>query len=58
MKKDYFWILSAVFLIIIANIIEPNALLRIALFANAIIIIIDIIKTIRSNYYGREKEKN
>lgn len=47
MKKSFFWFISLGFLLVLANMIGLNIPLRIAICANAVVLIIDIIKSIR-----------
>lgn len=54
MKNSIFWFVSLGFLLIIANVIGLTVPLRVAIFANACVFIIDIIKTIRRWYNDRK----
>lgn len=51
-----FWFVTLCFLLIVANNIEMNIFLRIAIGANAILILLDIIKQIRGFRNGRRQE--
>lgn len=58
MKKNNFWTISLCVLLILAVNIGLNAPLRIAIAANAIIIIFDIAKDVWRFNDERRKEKN
>ena len=56
MKKNYFWIMSALTLIIISAAKGLNPFLRVALLASSLVLIIDIIKRIGGIRRGRNKK--
>lgn len=58
MRKNDFWVVSLIALIIFSAVIGLNPFLRIALTANAVIVLIDVINQIRRIKNGRAKEKN
>lgn len=58
MHKNDFWVISLIALIVISAVIGLNLPLRIALTANAVIVLIDVINRIRRIKNGRSKEEN
>lgn len=52
-----FWFVTLCFFLIIANNTGMNLFLRIAICANAIVILLDIIKQIREIRNGRNQEE-
>lgn len=58
MRKNDFWVISLIALIVISAVVGLNLPLRIALTANAVIVLIDVINRIRRIKNGRSKEEN
>lgn len=58
MRKNDFWVISLVALIVLSTCIGLSLPLRIALTANAVIVLIDVINRIRRIKNGRGKEEN
>lgn len=58
MHKNDFWVISLIALIVISAVVGLNLPLRIALTANAVIVLIDVINRIRRIKNGRSKEEN
>ncbi len=58
MGKSSFWLITLCVLLILSSILEPSIPLRIAIGANAIIIIINLINKVREEYSERFKKKN
>lgn len=54
-NKNVFWLITLCFLLILANSIGLNIPLKIALGANSVIILIDVIKTIVRWHNERKK---
>ena len=53
-----FWFVSLCALLIILSVIGPSVPLRIAIAANAVLILMDVILQVRRFCNGRKKEKN
>lgn len=58
MRKNDFWVISLIALIVISAVVGLNLPLRIALTANAVVVLIDVINRIRRIKNGRSKEEN
>lgn len=58
MRKNDFWVISLIALTVISAVVGLNLPLRIALTANAVIVLIDVINRIRRIKNGRSKEEN
>lgn len=58
MRKNDFWVISLVALIVLSACIGLSLPLRIALAVNAVIVLIDVINRIRRIKNGRGKEEN
>lgn len=58
MRKNDFWLISLIALMVISACVGLNLPLRIALAANAAVVLIDVINQIRRIKNGRRKEEN
>lgn len=58
MCKNDFWVISLIALMVISAVVGLNLPLRIALTANAIVVLIDVINRIRRIKNGRDKKEN
>lgn len=58
MDNKNFWYVTLAFFLILALSIGLSIPLRLAIFANAIVIVIDIIKQARRLYYERREAEN
>ena len=58
MRKNDFWVISLIALIVISAVVGLNLPLCIALTANAVVVLIDVINRIRRIKNGRSKEEN
>lgn len=58
MRKNDFWVISLIALMVISAVVGLNLPLRIALTANAVVVLIDIVNRIRRIKNGRDKKEN
>lgn len=58
MIKDNFWFITLLALFVIFNVSEPNIFLRIALAANAIVVLVDVTLKMMEIINGYRKKKN